>query len=127
MIQSHLQKPSRLPTITPVTIQDLVDVLKKPLTVSFQKEINSSLQQQDFAYITMLSDVFTKLEKLYEDQISSCVVPENGPNLQESLKNLAQCYKCIILVADLNTLDCLMNEANYKATFGALEYLPGLN
>lgn len=55
------------------------------------------------------------------------MVPENRPNLQESLKNLAQCYKCIILVADLNTLDCLMNDANYRATFGALEYLPGLN
>ncbi len=32
-----------------------------------------------------------------------------------------------MLVADMNTLDALLNEQNYKATLGALEYLPGLN
>jgi hypothetical protein len=32
-----------------------------------------------------------------------------------------------MLVADMLTLDQLLNEFNYKATLGALEYLPGLH
>ena len=46
--------------------------------------------------------------------------------MAERLKNLSLCYKCLILVADSTTLDGLLGDAHYKATFGALEYLPGL-
>jgi hypothetical protein len=50
-----------------------------------------------------------------------------GPVLADQLKSFSQCIKCIMLVADMNTFDALLNDQNYKATLGALEYLPGLN
>ena len=50
----------------------------------------------------MLSDVFVKLENQ--------ALTEPSDKLDESLRNLAQCYKCLMLVADMTTLDALLND-----------------
>lgn len=74
-------------------------MLKKPLTVNFQKQINTCLQVDNGQYFTLLSQVFTDLEQKYLEDIKH--FKDDTCKTSESLKNLSQCYKCIMLVADM--------------------------
>jgi hypothetical protein len=63
MVQQQLPKAQPLlPDLTTGSISDLVEVLKRPLTVHYQKQLNANLQLDNCKYITTLAEVFTRLE-----------------------------------------------------------------
>ena len=107
--------------VTKDTLEDLIDVLRRPLTPTLKKQINQGLQKDGFAYLKMLQTAFHQLDKKREE-----LNGEADSLNDDRLKKIAMIYKCLVLVSDLVSIEGLLGDQFYESTFGALEMLPAI-
>ena len=87
-----------------------------------KKQINTCLQKDNFAYLQSLQTAFNQLDgQTIENKADEIMIQIN-----DRLKKIAMIYKCLLLIADMQSIEGLLGDQFYESTFGALEMLPGI-